>query len=1395
MAHNDRTLAGEASAPPVAGKTATNESDATLKQDTNEAAVNDPSDSTVSLDNDQGTPQVPQPTEQADCGATIALDGDGASSAAPVTGDTVALSNQANDPDLTENITDLAATVALAESTPKTQSREPRSSDPTIADFGRGGHTRDRHGPADHTVAEVSDSVRLQKTVEVGQRTLADMPEIPATGRPRRREKQPLPARVAGYDILGELGRGGMGVVYKARQPGANRVVALKMVLASGHVDAETLARFQLEAEAVAGLQHPNIVQLYEVGEEGGCPFFSLEYIDGDSLGKKIDGVPQPPKDSARLVQCLAEAMHLAHQRGIIHRDLKPANILLTQDGVPKITDFGLAKRFEDKGEGQTRTGAIMGTPSYMAPEQAQGKTKNTGPAADIYSLGAILYDLITGRPPFRGTTLLETLQQVQNMEPLPPIRLQPSLPHDLQTICLKALEKDPAKRFTTAGELAEDLRRYLAGEPILARPTPLYERAWKWARRRPAVAALLSVCVVGVLAVLVLGGLYLDSERRAAEDREMQQKELAQLEAKEAESQRERAEKEKELHDDAVRNFLRAEKNYQRAKGAVDEMLSQVGQDRLAHIPQMQEIRRELLLKALKFYEEFSEEQQSDQSLQRELARAQQRVADIRERLGEHRLAEKAYRKALELLARLDSTLPELQADRADTSNQFANLLKDLKRNSDAEKFYGEALAIRQNLYDTDSQNPAYAFNLARAQLNLGMISHLLGKTGAAETGYHAGRKHLVALADKNPSNLRFGEELAVSFDLVGNLQRELGRSKEAEESLLDANRRLLHLAKEVPGNVDYRYSLGLNHHHLGDLYRDSNAKAAEEQYKAAIAIRADLVEKFAQVPVYRQDLAATYANLAILYQAASRQKEADAAYEEALNIQIKAANDFPLLPDNRRRLASTYINRGNMLLGTNRLQQGEADFLKAHDLLEPLSKKFPDVPEYQAELATALLNLGTAAFSSNRIPEGKTFFESALAVREKLASRYPDAPVHQQKLGDTLLNCATLMQIMQRPEEAEKIYQRAVGIFSELQKTDARNPDYPRMLALTLNNLGNLQQQANKPGDAEKSWRRAVDLFRQLVNDFPDNHDFQQELGRHLNDLGTSYIREDRLQEAEIVLNEAVAFFKNLFERFPENLNHRRDLAIGHDSLGGLRNKQNKAEDAVAAFRTAVNLLEAPELKPAMTWEVRQQLIRSHSNLVNVLESLKRPAEAEKSWLRILDEREKLVQSFPKDQLQRAAAVEVLCALGNRTLTNAKFAEARDFYGRAVTHLHSLVQQNAKAYANSLYATRLNLAQAHLGEKDHAAAAKLVEQSVTMENIAPRQDHVAATVLARCAGLVDKTSPLRKTYGDQAMRLLEKAVQAGFRDLGSVMAEDWQALRNRDDYRAVLEILSPKK
>jgi WD40 repeat protein/tRNA A-37 threonylcarbamoyl transferase component Bud32 len=310
-----------------------------------------------------------------------------------------------------------------------------------------------------------------------------------------------------GYEVLGELGRGGMGVVYKARQARPNRLVAIKMILAGAHAGPHELARFRAEAEAVAALRHPNVVEIHEVGEHDGLAYFSLEYCAGGTLAQKLAAEPQPPGRAAELVETLARAVHHAHLQGIVHRDLKPANVLLTGDGLPKITDFGLAKQTDAVGPARdggelTRTGAIMGTPSYMAPEQARGESKAVGPASDVYALGAILYECLTGRPPFRGATARETLEQVLGHDPVPPRQLQPRTPRDLETICLKCLTKEPDRRYASAADLADDLGRQRRGEPVRARPPSLVYVLGKQVRRHRAPLAVAAAMLV-VLAVV----------------------------------------------------------------------------------------------------------------------------------------------------------------------------------------------------------------------------------------------------------------------------------------------------------------------------------------------------------------------------------------------------------------------------------------------------------------------------------------------------------------------------------------------------------------------------------------------------------------------------------------------------------------------------------------------------------------------------------------------------------------------------------------------------------------------------------------------------------------------------------------------------------------------------
>jgi serine/threonine protein kinase len=315
-----------------------------------------------------------------------------------------------------------------------------------------------------------------------------------------------LPA-IPGYEILEELGRGGMGRVYKARQLSLNRVVALKVLPGGGYTGPEALARFKTEAEAVARLQHPNIVQIYDVGEHQGVAYFSMEFVDGGTLARSAKDSPLAPEQAARLIELLARALHHAHSRGIIHRDVKPGNVLLTVDGAPKLTDFGLARRQDDE-EHLTMAGAIIGTPAYMSPEQAGGMSRAVGPPTDIWGLGATLYELLTGQLPFRSGPPAEMLLRVLHEEPPRPRALAPTLDRDLETICLKCLEKEPTRRYASAEALADDLHRFLAGGPIVNRPASRLERALKWSRRRPAAALALAGLVA--LSSLCAALLYL---------------------------------------------------------------------------------------------------------------------------------------------------------------------------------------------------------------------------------------------------------------------------------------------------------------------------------------------------------------------------------------------------------------------------------------------------------------------------------------------------------------------------------------------------------------------------------------------------------------------------------------------------------------------------------------------------------------------------------------------------------------------------------------------------------------------------------------------------------------------------------------------------------------------
>jgi tetratricopeptide (TPR) repeat protein/predicted Ser/Thr protein kinase len=561
---------------------------------------------------------------------------------------------------------------------------------------------------------------------------------------------------VPGYQVLEVLGEGGMGVVWKARQDGLDRLVALKRIRSVGQPAPETLARFRREAEAVARLRHPNIVQIYDVGEQDGEPYLALEYIEGGSLAQKLTAGPLLPRHAAVLVETLARAMDYAHEHGIIHRDLKPANVLLLADGgVPKITDFGLAKRLGEE-SGHTHTGAILGTPSYMAPEQAGGDRAAVGPLVDVYALGAILYETLTGRPPFRGPTVLDTLAQVREREPVPPNHLQPNLPRDLQTICLKCLQKEPHRRYGSALELADDLRRSAAGEPIRARPVGRTERLWKWIRRKPAQAALAGIILlipIGLVGGLLWHNADLRREIVRADSAEHKERDnfdksrhtIDSMVARFEEWYRGGGKNTAQMGEGVVQDALEylqtvldnGDNSDPRVRADAASLLLMVGRIQAYH--GRGEEARANFVKASRLFEQLTGEQPEVSLYPTQLLHCYRGLAhsasgDDRQQLA---WSEKAVALGEELCRREPDDEIHHPTDLAQGHHDLAVQFQNRNRLPEAEEHYQQAIRLYTEVIAKHPEQFGCKIGLADSHGNLGLLYHQTGRAGQAETAF----------------------------------------------------------------------------------------------------------------------------------------------------------------------------------------------------------------------------------------------------------------------------------------------------------------------------------------------------------------------------------------------------------------------------------------------------------------------------------------------------------------------------------------------------------------------------------------------------------------------------------------------------------------------------------
>jgi serine/threonine-protein kinase len=705
-----------------------------------------------------------------------------------------------------------------------------------------------------------------------------------------------LPA-VPGYEVVELVGRGGMGKVYRARHVELDRTVAIKVL--AHEPDDKALARFRDEARAVAKLQHPNIAQLYDTGTADGRPYFAQEFVPGGTLAQRFAGKPQDPRAAAEVVETLARAIQHSHDHGILHRDLKPGNVLLAADGTPKVTDFGLAKSFDPTSSdaatrshpgGLTRSGEILGTPSYMPPEQASGAVSSLGPPADVYALGAILYEGLTGRPPFQSPEPLQTLIMVLGMDPVPPRTLLPEVPKDLDTICLKCLEKSPAKRYPTAAELADDLRRFRTGEPIVARPVSFAERVGKWARRNKAQAALVAVSVLFVLAA-VAGGVWEAISavrlRRANDELERKNEELAKVNA------------------DLEKSRGETETMLGYALGTMDQYHFTLA-DKLKETPHGEKLRIEVLKQARQTLDDMYAANPTRERVVEYLMSGYQQLGNALSQTGDFAGAEAAYRRYREAADRLAAAHPQSVSHRAARGTALLQLAHVL----DLQGKPAEVDALRD-----EGEKIAAALDAARPndddviRLNLLALSRSAMKAAAVGTP-----------AAIEPAYRRWVE-------LYGRL------------------------ARNHPDVPKHRMAVVENELTLAKLLvqqdKGDEADAILARAKGAVDTLPD-----SSSPAVRKLRAVYHEAVANGHYHRNRPAEADAAYRKALAEYEALAADFPNSPNYRRTVVNTWYSIGSVGAFGGDPAVGRAAYQKARDLAAALVRDYPDDPSLKEML-----------------------------------------------------------------------------------------------------------------------------------------------------------------------------------------------------------------------------------------------------------------------------------------------------------------------------------------------------------------------------------------------------------------------------------------------------------